>query len=243
MTKDTKYVLPDVGKPLHFDRKAMGSMLIKQSNMLYMSQVEQGRLEGYSPSGEIERGPTSTGWAWDAEFLDFDHDGDDDLYVVNGTNDFNTFSMVYRRFHDDGSSSEHVLDHRRESNVFFENESGKLRNVSDRSGADLTHNARSTAYLDVDADGDLDIVTGNQLTDCGLLLNDGAGTFADATAASMPGGAHEVRGMAVGDVDGDGDADVVAGNSAETNKLYLNDGTAAAFSGATVGTAGLQVSR
>jgi hypothetical protein len=172
LVKDDKYTFPDGNTPLHFDLRAMAGMLVKESNVLYLSRLQEKRLVGYAPSRDIERGATSTGWAWDAEFLDFDHDGDDDLYVVNGTNDFNTFSMVYRRFHDDGPSTEHVLDHRRESNVFFRNEGGKLVNVSRESGADFSANSRSTAYFDLEGDGDLDIAVNNFHGKATILRNE-----------------------------------------------------------------------
>jgi len=172
LVKDDKYTFPDGNTPLQFDLRSMAGMLIKESNVLYLSRLHEKRLAGFVASTDVERGATSTGWAWDAEFLDFDHDGDDDLYVVNGTNDFNTFSMVYRRFHDGGKSTEHVLDHRRESNVFFRNDGGKLMNVSGESGADFSANSRSTAYFDLEGDGDLDIAVNNFHGKATILRND-----------------------------------------------------------------------
>jgi hypothetical protein len=109
----------------------------------------------------VERGATSTGWAWDAEFFDFDCDGDDDLYVVNGTNDYNTFATIYTHVDSDGKREQYLLSHSRESNVFFVNDGGKLKDESARSGADSPVNSRSTAYLDFDGDGDLDIAVNN----------------------------------------------------------------------------------
>jgi hypothetical protein len=172
LVKDNKYIFPDVNTPLDFDLRAMAGMLTRESDMLWMSQLEQGRLVAYVPSMDVERGATSTGWAWDAEFLDFDHDGDDDLYLVNGTNDYNTFSMAYRRFQPDGTSREYLLDNSRESNVLFQNEAGKLRNASRRSGADFVGNSRSTAYLDFDGDGDLDVAVNNFHGAATVLRND-----------------------------------------------------------------------
>jgi hypothetical protein len=172
LVKDNKYVFPDVNTPIDFDLHAMAGMLIKESDMFYMSQLEQGKLDSYVPSKNVERGSSSTGWAWDAEFLDFDHDGDDDLYLVNGTNDFNTFSTVYRSVALDEKPREYLLDHRRESNVFFLNEDGKLKNASKRSGADFAANSRSTAYLDYDDDGDLDIAVNNFHAPATFLRND-----------------------------------------------------------------------
>ena len=189
LVKDGKYIFPDVDTPLDFDLRSMAGMLIKESDRLYLSQAEEGRLVAYLPSRNVERGESSTGWAWDAEFLDFDHDGDDDLYLVNGTNDFNTFSMVYRHFgKEDNEDTEYLFDHRRESNVFFLNEGGALRNVSSRSGADFAGNSRSSAYLDFEGDGDLDIAVNNFHAKATLLRNE-----------AEKGGSHWIKLRLVGD--------------------------------------------
>lgn len=49
--------------------------------------------------------------------------------------------------------------------------------------------------------------------------NDGAGTFSDTTASDLPQDASYIRALALGDLDRDGDLDLVAGT-----RLYLNDG-------------------
>jgi len=161
LVKDDKYIFPDVNTPMHLDLRALAGMLIKESDVLYMSRLDGKRLAAYEPSKDVERGATSTGWAWDAEFFDFDCDGDDDLYLVNGTNDYNSFAHVFNYIDSDGQREQHLLNHTRESNVFFVNEGGKLKNESAQSGADFTVNSRSTAYLDFDGDGDLDIAVNN----------------------------------------------------------------------------------
>jgi hypothetical protein len=172
LVKDDKYAFPDLNTPLHFDLRALANMRVKESDVLYMSRVEGGRLVAYQPSTEVERGPTSTGWAWDAEFFDFDLDGDDDLYLVNGTNDFHAFAMVYRRLDEGPKGGEYLLGWSRESKILFENDAGKLRHAAAKSGADFVGNSRSTAYLDFDADGDLDIAVNNFHAPARFFRND-----------------------------------------------------------------------
>jgi len=184
LVKDNKYVFPDVNTPRNFDLRAMAGMLVKESDVLYMSTARDGKLEGYEPSTDIERGATSTGWAWDAEFLDFDNDGDDDLYLVNGTNDFNAFSMIFKPEENGGERRQLLLSHSRESNVLFVNEGGKLKNYSDKSGADFVGNSRSSAYLDMDGDGDLDIAVNNFEGGAKLLRNNTIERAAGAAAGA-----------------------------------------------------------
>ena len=84
---------------------------------------------------------------------------------------------------------------------------------------------RAVACCDVDGDGDADLVFGNDRQNW-LYLNDGTGTFADATATRMPVDTDNTLAVACCDVDGDGDPDVVFGNhQQQQNRLYLNDGT------------------
>jgi hypothetical protein len=92
--------------------------------------------------------------------------------------------------------------------------------------------------VDVDGDGDRDALIGNtSLEGCfelgvvgcpgpgqtHLYLNDGLGFFSDATSTHLPVDSDDTRSLAVADVDGDGDRDVLIGNQGR-NRLYLNTG-------------------
>jgi len=77
---------------------------------------------------------------------------------------------------------------------------------------------------DADGDGDLDLTLAMEFARNVLLLNDGAGRFADASA-QLPRAAHDSEDVAFADFDGDGDLDLVfVSEDDRKDELYFNDG-------------------
>jgi hypothetical protein len=156
---------------------------------------------------------------------DYDNDGDADLYLNNfGPN------VLYRN-----------------------NGDGTFTNVTRDAGVAVgPHVGAGASFLDMDADGDLDLFVANYVgftfethqtshmngfpayvgplqyppTANVLFRNNGNGTFTDVSAAS---GIAELRGSGMGvvatDFDNDGDTDIVVGNDLRPNFILQNDGT------------------
>ncbi len=145
-------------------------------------------------------------------FGDVDRDGDLDLIL--GT---------WRDLNQNRSSGQVRLYVNNGAGTFTDTTSSRMPTTRDTAAA--------LALGDVDRDGDLDLVVGNNTHFWGggqsqLLLNDGAGSFALATFTNMPFLSFNTTAVALGDVDGDGDLDLVLGNTRQQqSRLYLNDGT------------------
>jgi hypothetical protein len=86
----------------------------------------------------------------------------------------------------------------------------------------------SIAAVDIDDDGDIDLIFGNIGDGANqLLLNNGGGAgnpFDGVDALDLPGGNKDTWSVAAADIDNDGDIDLVIGNGGSLNQLLLNNG-------------------
>ncbi len=99
--------------------------------------------------------------------------------------------------------------------------------------------ARSTYAVDlgdVDGDGDLDLIQGNAGEPNCLYRNNGTDNpWNDVSCEDITTATNDTQAVALGDIDGDGDLDLVVGNLGQTNHLYRNDGSGTFTAGGALG--------
>lgn len=141
----------------------------------------------------------------DADFADIDDDGDQDL-LING------------RF---GAGSDRVAE------LFTNDGSGNFTLVAGTPF--IGGNAGTVDFFDVDGDGDQDVLlsgyeNSSPNRNTRLYSNDGAGNFIEETSETLTGVNN--ADIAIGDVDGDGNEDIIIQGYSSTRiiELYTNSG-------------------
>ena len=181
-------------------------------------------------------------WGCAATFGDPDRDGDLDLFVANYVQ-FDVENppaggkrMIYEGVELGwGPEAENEFGYNPGSpNRYYENKGGGLfEEATEEAGLALERALCSYAAIstDVDRDGWSDLLVANDVQPTSLFHNNGDGTFSEQGAERGFASNAEAQytaamGLAVADVDLDGDLDVLRTNfDFEANCLHLNDGT------------------
>ena len=171
-------------------------------------------------------------WSTSTGFLDYDHDGDLDLFVGNYVDfrmDENPWcgqrKPGYRMYCNptifDGTPSR----------LYRNNGDGTFTDVSAKAGvANPAGKTLGVVFCDVDRDGDTDIYVANDLVRNFLYRNNSDGTFTDIAYAAgvgvdINGKPQAGMGVDCGDIDGNGYPELFVTNfSEELNTLYENRG-------------------
>ncbi|MDE0660405.1 MAG: CRTAC1 family protein [Gammaproteobacteria bacterium] len=190
-------------------------------NFLWLNRGD-GRFEDDAPmAGAAVNGNGVAEASMGIAVADFDDDGDEDLFMTHDVKESNTL------FINDGSG-------------WFEDRS----NILGVAAGSMAYTGFGTGWIDVDSDGDLDLFAANgsvQIVESQrhagvvpplrqfnqLWLREGERyRLADGGPAFTSDGVS--RGAAFGDLDNDGDIDIVVANNHGPVRLYRNDSRAGA---------------
>lgn len=148
------------------------------------NMLQQNNGDGtFSEVGQLA-GVSNTDWSWSALFGDYDNDGYKDLFVTNGyvkdytEMDFLKYSVdrVIKKMHKD--SIDPIPEYIRKmpsieiANYIFQNQgNGKFVKKTADWGLDQKGVSGGAAYVDLDNDGDLDLVVNNANDFAGIYKN------------------------------------------------------------------------
>ncbi|MCP4221247.1 MAG: hypothetical protein GY765_41860, partial [bacterium] len=242
------WTLPDVfSNQCRVVIRGVGDRLLAQSAVFEIQRV------GGDPFERITGSPVedATALSFGATWGDYDNDGypdlfvpnygkDNDLYHNNGDGTFtevafpietnkNTMTASWGDYDNDGFADIFVCNNGPQNNYLYHNNGDgtftKMTNTSSFPMVTGGGHSYSTAWVDYDNDGFIDLFVANRSAANFLYHNDGDGTFTRITSGPLVADTSQSIGSCWSDYDNDGDMDVYLANIGnQHNDLYRNDG-------------------
>lgn len=140
--------------------------------------------------------------------------------MFNGTN----YGAAVGDYNADGFDDLFVMSQNQACRLYLNNGNGTFSNVAEAAGVDYTGTPTAAGWLDVDNDGNLDLLVATRNENNVLYKSNGDGTFTDHTFLSglLLGG--KVRAMLFADINLDGLIDIYLARLNTDNIMYLNIG-------------------
>ena len=197
---------------------------LDQNKILLRNKGIRGKIpqfENVTHEARLDMDTTITFPTW---FWDYDNDGWPDIFVCGykNRNLLTTYAAA--------EASGHPLPDAGHMYLYRNNHDGTFRNVSHETGLDRTVYAMGANFGDIDNDGWLDMYfgTGNpefqSLVPNKMFKSVEGKYFADITNASRLGNLQKGHGVAIADIDNDGDQDIfIKSGGAVSGDGYFND--------------------
>ena len=191
---------------------------------------------------------TNTAKSAHGTFRDFDGDGDLDLFVANGgganntyfrnddttflslstgnivSDGGNSFTASTGDYDNDGDEDIFVGNTGFQKNFLYRNDTNGFTKITSGAITSGAVKSKSSAWFDMDNDGDLDLIVGNKGQD-DLYRNDGNGNFTSVNAGNLTSDFDDHTGLAIADIDRNGTQDIVASVRNGVPVIYYNNDT------------------
>ncbi|MRX70088.1 Repeat domain-containing protein [Flavobacterium resistens] len=167
-------------------------------------QLNTGVYENGIPHfGNVSRitGTSSTDWSWGPLFADFDNDGNKDLFVTNGTrreinnNDFfHSLETLNLKPKDLLKKSQEIPSEKIDNFMFQNNGNLNFEQANKKWGIEYKGFSNGVAYVDLDNDGDLDIVV-NNIDDYASVFENSSSKLNNYVKVDFKGNSKNVYGL------------------------------------------------
>lgn len=196
----------------------------KRKNLLFINQGNDDKGIPHFKEMAAEYGIADTTHSSNAQFFDYDNDGDLDLFIA--TNEMDTkYPNQYFEKVTDGSSPNRDRLYRNDWNPQLEHP--VFTDVSDQAGIKLQGYSHSSLITDFNNDGWLDIYVANDyITNDLIYINNHNGTFTNQVASIFKHQSASAMGSDVADINNDGTIDFFTTEMMpyynKRKKLFLN---------------------